>query len=639
MKHSIYLLAKMLLISLVVFAIIRLCYVIQYPEYFHDLALSKIIESLVYGIRYDASITVLLIAIFAIILLLPCKLTQHHRLRQVLAWLSFVVLVMAWAMNLVMLAYFGEVFRHAGKEALAATNEFKSFLSFAVGPFWYLTVFGVLGIAVMGWIWQKWIISAIPKIPVQKKWHIETTLSLAAVVILVLFARGFMLSGKSIGTIDAFKLGNEKAATLSINGTFNLFQTIRKANNQPIFKRFSDEEQAKHLKQQAFTNGDAYIRVLPKQNQVGKNVVLIAVESLNFDAIDGLTGQKRGLTPFMDSLLLKSRYYTNFYSSGQRSIEGIQSILTSVPLLDDQPFLGFGLENSAISRLPQNLTQQQYQTTMTQASPRRSFYMDGIANSMGFEHYYGREDYPLLRQYPNPPAWGWDYEAFMYLFQQLKTEQQTKPGAFFTFTFTASTHSPFKDPGKAFHVVPHVINDMAGYHNTVRYFDWSLEQFMTAAAKEPWYQNTVFIITADHVLRASTDGDNWQESFHIPLIIYSPDGSIVAGKDERIASHYDIMPTVADLAAKPMHIAAFGYSLLSEDKPFNGALVKKADTYAWISDKGWFSFNAKNNVHMSDYYRHHPADLQNEQDYVFARLQGVQERLDQNKWFISSAYH
>ncbi len=639
MKQSLSIIAKMLFLSLLTFTAIRLGYRLQYPDYFHELTLLQTTKSALFGLRYDASLSVLITALFCLLLLMPFPLLKHPRSKKILAWLSFITLAVAWIVNLGTLAYFGEVYRHAGKEVIAATNEAGGFVDFALGPFWYITAFGSLGLIILAAVWHFWIIKPISLPIKQAKWYQELSLSLLGVLLLVFAARGMVVSGKALSTIDAFHLGNEKEAVLSINGAFHLFQAVRKADNQPAFQRFSNEELTALLKQQNLPqSNDPFIRVLPSTEKKAKNVVLIAVESLNFDAIDGISGNHRGATPYIDSILPHSRYYTNFYSSGQRSIEGIQSILTSIPLLDDQPFLGFGLELNAISRIAENLNQQGYQTTMSQASARRSFYMDGIANALGFENYYGREDYPELLKYPNPPAWGWDYEALMHLFNKVQQEQVKQTSPLFTFTFTAATHSPFNDPGAQFHIKPHVINEMDGFYNTVRYFDWSLEQFMEAAKKESWYQDTVFIITADHVLRASTDGSAWKDSFHIPLIIYAPDGSIEAGEDNRFASHYDIMPTVADLAGKPMNVAAFGYSLLSENKPFNGALVKRSETFAWLSDKGWFSFTTDKNQQSSEFYQQNPDVLKAEQDYIFTRLQAVDDRLNKNKWFTNQVY-
>lgn len=637
MKQSLQLITKMIFISLCVFTLIRIGYIYQYTDFFSELNSKEILQSLLFGLRYDTSLTVILLFGFCIILLLPLPIFQHRRLRKLILWLSFLVLVVAWSANLACQAYFKEVYRHAGREVLAIGDDIFALFSFATGPYWYLSLAGLLGIGLLAWIWQKWLIESIPvqspKNCRLKRLVLNSGITLLSIALLVLGARGFMLSGKRISTVDAFQLAHEKQAILSINGTFNLLQTIRKSNVEEAFERFDSETLDQLLAKQSHASSqDPYLRELPLKRQTPKNVVVLAVESLNFDAIDGLSGHLTGATPFLDSLLPKSRYFTHCYASGQRSIEGIQSILTSVPLLDDKPFLGLGLEMNSLTRIASNLAQQGYLTMMSQASPRRSFRMDGIAHSLGFTHYYGKEDYPILRDYPQPAVWGWDYETLMYLGEKLKIEQAEGRSGFFSFTFTAATHSPFNDPGSEFHIRPHELNEMAGYYNTVRYFDWSLEQFMRAAQNEPWFADTVFIITADHVLRASLNSNDWFHNFHIPLIIYSPSGADQPGVESRFVSHYDIMPTVADLSGEPMTIASFGYSLLSEHSACDGALVKQGSTFAWLTKNGWFSFTGVKNLKMSEFYEQHPDVLAQEQRCVFARLQGAEQRLTDNQW-------
>src|SRR5690554_908404 len=95
-----------------------------------------------------------------------------------------------------------------------------------------------------------------------------------------------------------------------------------------------------------------------------------------------------------------------------------------------------------------------YDTVMMQTSSRRSFHMDAIASLVGFNQYYGMEDFPMLRDYPvSMPAFGWDYEGLMFLSQKLKQVDADSP--FFAFFFTGTTHEPFPDPGQEFHVYPH----------------------------------------------------------------------------------------------------------------------------------------------------------------------------------------
>src|SRR5690554_3369390 len=118
----------------------------------------------------------------------------------------------------------------------------------------------------------------------------------------------------------------------------------------------------------------------------------------------------------MDELITKSRVWTNTFAAGQRSIEGVQAILASIPLLEGRQTLGWGLEQNRLTTLAKEADNIGYDTVMMQTSSRRSFHMDAIASLVGFNQYYGMEDFPMLRDYPvSMPAFGWDYEGLMFL--------------------------------------------------------------------------------------------------------------------------------------------------------------------------------------------------------------------------------
>ena len=107
---------------------------------------------------------------------------------------------------------------------------------------------------------------------------------------------------------------------------------------------------------------------------------------------------------------------------------------------------------------------------------RESFSLDLIAKSVGFEEYYGREDYPLLLPYPEDAERpiGWDYEALMFLFEKINTPNQH----FFAYINASSDHTPFARLQKPFNQYEHGYDTEGGYLNMLHYTDWSIGQFM-----------------------------------------------------------------------------------------------------------------------------------------------------------------
>lgn len=167
-----------------------------------------------------------------------------------------------------------------------------------------------------------------------------------------------------------------------------------------------------------------------------------------------------------------------------------------------------------------------------------------------------------------------------------------------SFVFTGTTHEPFANPGEEFLLHPHDTASEQGFLNTLRYSDWSLQQFFNKASKQPWYQNTTFVITSDHVLRA--ESENLAEQFHIPLIVYTPDGSLPATRHESVASQYDLLPSLVDLAGLSTPVYSFGESLFDKDPPlFPYAKVNKGNMLGLISDFGTALFSEESVVDIN----------------------------------------
>lgn len=637
MIRSLLLTLKVTLFALIVFGGLRLSYWAIYHDYFAVLSPLQLAQAFWIGLKFDVSISVSALTPLFIVFLLPLPPLQTPRLRRILLWLMFGCLLGLWALTLADVAYFGEVYRHIDREVLVLSEDASGLIDFALGPFWPYTAIAAVGAVALGLLWQRCIVRAAAKLkptPIHtlRQGLVAIAFMLLCLSLMLLGIRGFQLTGKTIKAVDAFTYGDERQAALGLNGAFNMLHTLRqslqgKLDNKHELNYFSPAELSAWLNTAPALSGR---QSHAPQNPATppKNVILIAVESLSFKYVDGLSGQQRGITPFLDELLPQSRSWTHFYSSGQRSIEGVQSLLTSVPLFESQPYLGWGLERHNIPRVATLLNRRGYRTTMLQASNRRSFYMDGIAHSVGFQDYFGREDYPLLRDYPQHSSWGWDYETLMFLAQHLQRQQAQQPAPFFAFLFTGSTHNPFPDPGAEFHTYTHEPGSEAAFLNTVRYFDWSLRQFMTWAATQDWYQNTVFILTADHVLSATGDGD-LNNAFHIPLIIYAPDGSITPGQDARYASHYDVLPTILGLTQEPTEVYTFGRDLLDPNPAYDqaGALVKRGDVTGWISPKGWFTFTDDQDLEQGGVYLRQTQNFNHRSNQLKARLQKAEQYL------------
>lgn len=659
-RHYLWLPVAMLLLSLIFMQLPRLLLLFLHPDYFANTDIGLILRAILVGLRFDLATVVIMGSVLWLCLLLPFGWVQRPLLRMLLAALYGVLLLLILAFAVGDGYYFGEVSRHAGKDLLNIGADIGSIGVIIWQSLKLFTALGLLAVAFLGWIYYRTIIRmarAPVRVPNRMLGKIGTYFF--AVLMAVWLGRGLIVTSKPLSVVDAFALPTPAAANLAINGMFALMQDISRPARTPlvllkpnISQQLDDAFLAKNAAQSKNLGEDAdpfaplflWQRQLYKDKPLDlarKNVVLVLLESWSYGAVEALGKQNYHATPFMDSLVAKSQVWDHFYAAGQRSILGIQAIFTSVPILPNHPALGTGLELNNLSQFGYLAREAGYQTIFMQTSPRRSFHVDGIANLLGFERYYGKEDVPIIKQYPdkNAPPFGWDYDSLMFLHRQIDEMTQSQPDKpFFASIFTGTTHIPFADPGKEFHIRPHDKSSFDGFLNTLRYSDWALEQFMQAAAQSPWYKDTVFIFLADHVYHATvTEHNNTDDLFHIPLIIFAPDGSLPPMRHHHVASQYDLLPTLMDLIHAPQKISAFGRSLFDDiGSRAPWVLVSQGELYSVIAQNGWAGFNGLLDVapQLSPNFDQQDADRYR-QDARFL-LQHADQMLRNNQWLPKS---
>lgn len=603
---------RLLTFGLATFALLRLTLWAVYRDYF---VAADVWWAMWQGARFDMRLLVLAWAPFLLVLMLPFWKLNSLRMRKYSAWSSLLILLILSALAIANIAYFGEVKRHLGSEILNIGTDFGFIVQTALGARWAYTVGGVLLLAGMVLLCKKYLINHANVVSGSLKKR--ATFSILQLLLLVLMARGMVLSGKPLNTVDAFhQEGNQAQANLALNGVWITLNDIRKRqNHQPLhYLNASDDEKFSQQNPQAFHYQSA-------QKPSGKNVVFILLESWSYRYIDGLAGGKYRVTPYTDELIQKSQVWTQFYAAGQRSILGIQAALTSVPTLPEREPLGFGLERSNMSKIAELAAANGYRTLMAQTSKRRSFHMDGIANSLGFQEYYGQEDIPLIRDYPQGmPIFGWDYDTLQFVGQQIN-KQPEKP--FFAFVFTGTTHEPFANAGAEFTPYPHDEKGENGFLNTLAYSDWALREFMNHAEKQNWYKNTIFVFTADHTLNKNTQDIDIKEKFHIPLIVFDPNNP-VPQRHDRLASQYDLLPTFADILGINQSVATFGNSLFAPDKHLPIVLHHGDTSVAILPDGSTAEFQGQNT--LSGSLKSPTAQL------LLWRMQKADELLRKNQW-------
>jgi phosphoglycerol transferase MdoB-like AlkP superfamily enzyme len=205
--------------------------------------------------------------------------------------------------------------------------------------------------------------------------------------------------------------------------------------------------------------------------------------------------------------------------------------------------------------LPFLLREQGYYTSFFHGAPNGSMGFLAFGNMIGIDHYYGLNEYGNKNDFDG--YWAiWDEEFFQFFAGQLNHFPQPFQATF----FSASSHHPFLLPERytgKFPEGPHPINRCIGYS------DMALRKFFETASRQPWFNNTIFVLTADHA-QSQPQLDIYRTSagaFEVPVIFYTPDGSL-KGKDTRLIQQIDIMPVILGQLNYNQPYFAFGSDVL-----------------------------------------------------------------------------
>ena len=330
-----------------------------------------------------------------------------------------------------------------------------------------------------------------------------------------------------------------------------------------------------------------------------KNLCIIIIESFGREYIGAmnkgiLPDSYKGYTPFTDSLLQQSAWWRYSYDNGQKSIDGMPSILASIPKFV-RPFIVTPQAVNKIKGLPALLGEKGWSSAFFHGARTGSMGFDGFAKSIGFQNYYGREDFsadPRTRGDKDFDGYWAIWDApFLKWYAQKMTDM---PQPFVTAVFTASNHHPFQVPAEYEGKLP---EGTMKIHKTAGYTDDTLRQFFAVARQQPWYDNTIFVITNDHTnMRGFDEYRSDIGSFYGPIIIFDPSGEIPAGERNSIAQQIDIMPTMVNWLGYDKPYVAYGNDLFTTPDSDRWAVSHLENLYQFVKDGYILQFDGTKTV-------------------------------------------
>jgi len=460
--------------------------------------------------------------------------------------------------------YFPFTGRRSGPEVFSFSQDLADQAGQLLSQYWLLAAVSVVSVIVF----VKLSLGLLPTTSATSRpWYSRLVIACA----IFFFAAVSIRSGfgsKPLNPSHAFNWPAASTGHLVLNSTFTLLRQDLSKLKKINF--FASDKQARQLND---------LQSAPWPTPANRdNVVIIVLESFALEYLSD-NRDSPGYAPFLQQLMKQSLNFTDAYANGRRSIDALPAVLAGLPTLMQEAFITSGYLGNNVSGLAQVLQREDYQSWFFHGAKNGSMHIDTMSKRFGFENYTGRNEYPDQRDFDG--KWGIYDEPFL---QHMASTLNTVPQPFVAGVFTISSHNPYSIPAQYQGDFP---LGTLKIHPTIGYTDMALRKFFATAKKMPWYDNTLFVITADHT--SLSDNPDFQTAtgrHRVPIVLYSPKGKIPAGDSNKVAQHTDLPITVLDylgLSEKYRdQLLPFGHSLLAESA--GEAFFVESDQYVLVNE-------------------------------------------------------
>ena len=579
-----------LAIAYLAYMVCRLAFVAENWSMFGENLSSSAVPDIFRGsLLFDTSAILYTNSLYAIMLLIPLHLKEKAGWQKAAKWVFVVVNSLMVAANLADCVYF----QYTGRRTTATVfSEFgnEGNIGGIIGVeflrHWYLVLLFLFV------VWALWRFYVIPKRRETKPliiYYTLQTLCLAAFVPCCIAGMrgGWTRAVRPITLSNANQyVDHPLEAGIVLNTPFSVIRTIGK--KAFVTPNYLSEEEMNTLFSPVHT---------PKNSLSSKkNIVILIVESFGREYIGAYNkwlegGKYKGYTPFVDSLINHSTTFLYSYCNGRKSIDGMPSILSGIPMFVEPFFLTPAAMND-VSSIAGELKDKGYYSAFFHGAENGSMGFQAYARTCGFDDYFGRTEYNADKRFGGDNdydgMWAiWD-EPFLQFFAT-KMSEFKQP--FVSAVFTASSHHPYKVPEKYKDVYP---EEGIVIHKCIRYTDNAIRQFFEKARREPWYENTLFVITSDHTnLSDHTYYQTDLGGFCSPIIFFDPSGTLKPGMRNAIAQHIDIMPTVLSYLGYDKPYVAFGCDLLTTADDDTWAVNYQGGIYQYVKGDYLLQFDGE----------------------------------------------
>jgi phosphoglycerol transferase MdoB-like AlkP superfamily enzyme len=379
---------------------------------------------------------------------------------------------------------------------------------------------------------------------------------------------------------------NNYAVELAGNGLYCLFSAFR--NNELDFNKFYVNKDTpvvlgrlKELVQEKnsrfISHSDLSVSriIQPVGAEKRLNIVLVIEESMSADFL-GSFGNDKNITPNLDKLATESLFFTHLYATGTRTVRGLEALTLSMP----------PLPGTSIVKRPDNGDFVSWGSIMREKGYDNKFIYAGHGYFDNMNYFYAHNGFKTIDRtnfakdemtFTN--AWGvCDEDLFLKVIKEADLSHGVKQ-PFFSVVMTTSNHRPFTYPDGKIDIPSH-----SGRSGGVKYSDYAIGRFLAESKKKPWFNDTIFIIVADHCAGSAAKLALPVKNYEVPLFIYAP-AHIKPQRVDRMMSQIDVAPTVLGLLNMKYSSAFIGKDILTTDSWSERAFISTYQKLGYIQDE------------------------------------------------------
>ncbi len=394
---------------------------------------------------------------------------------------------------------------------------------------------------------------------------------------------------------------------LTLNSTYSvIYAALQMANDQSseqFYGKMSDQEVINAVRASTLTPTSMFTE--PTKPTLAhktasykgkpKNLVIILQESLGARYVGGLGGLP--LTPNLDQLMREGWNFSNLFATGTRSVRGIEAVVTGFTPTPARAVVKLNKSQRNFFTIADFLAKQHYHTQFIYGGESHFDNMKSFFLGNGFKEIV---DSPSFDNIDFEGSWGASDEDLFHQADIELTKLASNDQPFFSLVFTSSNHSPYEFPDNK---IEQYDDEKNTRNNAVKYADFALGKFFNKAKTSNYWQDTVFIVIADHDSRVAGASLVPIEHFRIPGVILGKD--IIPKADSRLTSHIDIAPTLLSLIGASGETPMLGHDM-TQDIPVNKlrAMMQYDKNFAYMTNdsvtilqpqKAPLNFDYKNN--------------------------------------------